>query len=101
MRDFRLDVARRMAKDLNVSLRGIQQAEQELDRRGLTGAVRAEQAENSPRRTSKSTLSPRAPWAGSRILDTFVSPRTKRRPPRIFDFRFAIVDLVQVRSWLI
>src|ERR1017187_5377900 len=43
---FRLHMARRMAENFNVSLRRIQQAEQQLDRRGLAGTVRAEQSEN-------------------------------------------------------
>jgi hypothetical protein len=43
---LRLHVARRMAEDLDVALGGIQQAEQQLDRRGFAGAVRAEQAEH-------------------------------------------------------
>jgi len=35
-----------MTKDLDVSLRGIQQAKQQLDGRGFAGTVRPEQAKN-------------------------------------------------------
>src|SRR5450755_4383521 len=43
---FRLHMTRRMTEDLDMTLRRIQQAEQQLDRRGFAGTVRPEQAKN-------------------------------------------------------
>ncbi len=44
----RLDLAARHAKDAHVADRGLEQAEDDLDRGALAGAVRTEQAENLP-----------------------------------------------------
>ena len=94
MRALVCDVARRMAEDLDVPARGIQQAEQHFDRRGFAGTVGPEQAEDLAAADFKiHVIHRRALGRPQKSLKILVNPRTETIGLAGLGLRLAAADM--------